>query len=148
MLVMSTTPRAENRRRLASAAWRREVPIKLAMPQLSLSSYFRVLHDVLAGDVGAGDSVRPHLPVRRFNPACLTTPSGRSIVGQILKAASAIVIEDMDLEPDHLQAHRIQFGLSGTACVHLVRDGFRTEANHFILGRTKFVESLIGERLW
>jgi hypothetical protein len=90
----------------------------------------------------------PCLPVRRFNPACLTTLSGRSIIAQIMKSADVIVIEDMDLEPDYLQAHRIQFGLSGTACVHLVRDGFRTEANHFVLGRTKVVESLIGERLW
>ncbi len=31
MLVMSATPRAENRRRLAAAAWRMEVPIKLAI---------------------------------------------------------------------------------------------------------------------
>ena len=31
MLVMSTTPRAENRRRLAAAAWRMEVPIRLAI---------------------------------------------------------------------------------------------------------------------
>jgi hypothetical protein len=31
MLVMSATPRAENRRRLAAAAWRREVPIRLAI---------------------------------------------------------------------------------------------------------------------
>jgi hypothetical protein len=90
----------------------------------------------------------PCLPVRRFNPACLTTLSGRSIIAQTLKAAIAIVIEDMDLEPDHLQGHRTQFGLSGTTCVHLVRDGFRTEANHFALGKTGFVESLPGERLW
>ncbi len=31
MLIMSTTPRIENRRHLAAAAWRMEVPIKLAM---------------------------------------------------------------------------------------------------------------------
>ena len=31
MLIMSTTPRVENRRRLAAAAWRMEVPIKLAI---------------------------------------------------------------------------------------------------------------------
>ena len=31
MLVVSATPRVENRRRLAAAAWRKEVPSKLAM---------------------------------------------------------------------------------------------------------------------
>jgi hypothetical protein len=118
------------------------------MPQLSLSSYFRMVHDVSAGEVGAGETARPYLPVRRFNPACLTTLSGRSIIAQILNVATAIVIEDMDLEPDHLQGHRTQFGLSGTSCVHLVRDGFRTEANHFVLGRIGSVESLPGEQLW
>lgn len=118
------------------------------MPQLSLCSYFRVVHDVLAGGVGAGDNTRPYLPVRRFNPACLTTLSGRSIIAQIMKSADVIVIEDMDLEPDHLLAHRTQFGLSGTACVHLVRDGFRTEANHFVINKTGFVDQLPGERLW
>ena len=118
------------------------------MPQLSLSSYFRVVHDVSTGEVGAADTARPFLPVRRFNPACLTTVSGRSIITQILNVATVIVIEDMDLNPYHLQAHRTQFGLSGTTCVHLVRDGFRTEANHFVLGRAGFVEPLRGERLW
>lgn len=113
-----------------------------------LSSYFRVIRDVSTGAVGAGETPRPFLPVRRFNSACLTTLSGRSIIAQIMKSAAVIVIEDMDLEPDHLQAHRTQFGLSGTACVHLVRDGFRTEANHFVLGRTGFAESLPGERMW
>jgi len=127
---------------------RRNVPGGTVMPQLSLSSYFRVVHDVLAGDVRASDTAKPCLLVRRFNPACLTTLSGRSIIAQILKAATAIVIEDMDLEPDPPQAHRTQFGLSGTTCVHLVRDGFRTEANHFVLGRTGFVDPLPGERLW
>jgi len=118
------------------------------MPQLSLSRYFRMVHDVLAGQVGAGDTASPYLPIRRFNLACLTTQSGRSIIAQILKAAKAIVIEDMDLESYHLHAHRTQFGLSGTACVHLVRDGFRTEANHFVISKTGFVDPLPGERLW
>ena len=118
------------------------------MPQLSLCSYFRVVHDVSTGEVRAAETAGPYLPVRRFNPACLTTLSGRSIIAQIPNVATTIVIEDMDLEPDHLQAHRTQFGLSGTTCVHLVRDGYRTEANHFALGRTGFVESLPGERLW
>ncbi len=118
------------------------------MPQLSLSSYFRVVRDVLAGEVGAADTAGPCLPVRRFNPACLTTLSGRSIIAQILNVATVIVIEDMDLNPDDLREHRTQFGLPGTTCVHLVRDGFRTEANHFVLGRAGFVESLPGERLW
>ena len=118
------------------------------MPQHSLASYFRVIRGVSTGAVGAGETPRPCLPVRRFNPACLTTLSGRSIIAQIMKSADVIVIEDMDLDPDHLQVHRAQFGLSGTTCVHLVRDGFRTEANHFVLGRAEFVESLPGERMW
>jgi len=119
-----------------------------AMPQHSLSGYFRAIRDVSTGAVSAVESPRPFLPVRRFNPACLTTLSGRSIIAQILNVATAIVIEDMDLEPDHLLGHRTYFGLSGTACVHLVRDGFRTEANHFVLGKPEFVEQLPGERIW
>jgi len=118
------------------------------MPQHSLCSYFRAIRDVSAGAVDASETPRPCLPVRRFNPACLTTLSGRSIIVQIMKSADVIVIEDMDLEPDHLKSHRTQFGLSGTACVHLVRDGFRTEANHFVLGKPESVERLPGERIW
>ena len=42
--------------------------------------------------------------------------------------ASAVVIEDMDLRTGHLRAHHGLFGLGRTAAVHLVGDGFNTQA--------------------
>ena len=100
---------------------------------------------------GSLDAVTPgasYLPVRRFNPAALTTVRGRSVIAQLMKVASAIVIEDTDLQPEHLTAHRQQFGLDGTAAIHCVCDGFRTEVRHYVIGSPAKADRLVGNRLW
>lgn len=127
---------------------RRSVRGGTVMPQFSLSDYFCVMHAVVAGSLDAARAEGPYLPVRRFNPASLTTASGRSVITQLLKVASAIIIEDLDLKPDHLRTHKEQFGLVGTAAVHFRRDGFNTEVHHYVVAAPLLVENLAGERLW
>jgi len=90
----------------------------------------------------------PSVPPRCFNPASLTTCDGRSILGQLMKSASAIVIEDLDLMPDHLQTHRGQFGLAGTAAVHCIADGFVTEAQQYVVMSAEQADRIPGNRLW
>ncbi len=105
MLVMSTTPRAENRRRLAAAAWRTEVPIKLAIRggQLELIS----------------------VPWREYWAPCLP-----------FLAADCRLIQRLNrLKAAWLAMHRAS---RTRRCV----------ARYFALGKTGFVESLPGERLW
>jgi hypothetical protein len=65
-----------------------------------------------------------------------------------MKAASAIAIEDIDLQPDHLKAHRQLFGLPATAAVHCTNDGFTTEAQHYVVTTAAVADHLPGVRLW
>ena len=118
------------------------------MPQFSLNDYFAALLAVQRGSIDVIQDSAWYLPVRRFNPASLITPSGRSLISQLAKVARAIIIEDVDLDPEHLQQHREQFGLPGTAAVHCVRDGFATESRQFVITHPLLAGQLRGERLW
>jgi len=69
-------------------------------------------------------------------------------LGQLVKTAAAIVIENIDLQPDHLKAHRQQFVLAGTAAVHCINDGFTTEAQHCVVTTTAVADHLPEVRLW
>ena len=88
------------------------------------------------------------LPIRRFNPASLVTKRGQSIIERLLKVSHAIVIVDLDLEPENLMCHKRQFGLQGSAAVQFVKDGFSTEAYHYVIARPGIADKLKGKRLW
>ena len=118
------------------------------MPQFSLSDYFAAIKSMLDESLVELDDGTWYLPVGRFNPLSLTTRLGRSVLGQLMRVASAVVIEDMDLRPEHLRAHRDLFGLGGTAAVHLVGDGFKTRAEHYIVTKPAIAAQLHGDRLW
>lgn len=135
-------------RRLRVSTVRRTVRAGTFMPQYSLCDYYAAMRAVMAGNIHAVDPAGRYLPVRRFNPAALTTLAGRSILTQLIKVASAIVIEDVDLLPEQLVAHREQFGLEDTAAVQFVRDGFATQARHYLIARPAIAGRLQGKRLW
>lgn len=118
------------------------------MPQFSLSGYFDAMQAVINKDVSVARPEQWNLPIRRFNPASLTTASGRSIISQLLKAASTIVVDDLDLLPEHLTIHRQQFGLSGTTAIHCRADGFTTESQQYVITRFDWTGELRGVRLW
>lgn len=118
------------------------------MPQLSLSDYFTAMRIVQAEDLGAASAERRYLPIRRFNPAALITSRGQSVLGQLLKASSAIVIEDPDVQPEHLVGHVGQFGLDRAAVVHFVRGPFRTKVRQYVITKPEIAAHLPGERLW
>jgi hypothetical protein len=117
------------------------------MPQLSLSDYFGAIKIVQAGDLGVVGGSRRYLPVRRFNPAALITARGQSVLAQLLKASSAIVVEDPDLQPEFLVGHMQQFGLDRFAAVHFVRDGFHTKVHHYAIATPELAARLPGKRL-
>jgi len=136
-------------RRLMVSPVRRQANGGTVLPQFSLRDYFaaiQVLQSSTLGDV-CDDGAWP-LPIRRFNPASLITPSGRSLLAQLMKVSRAIIIEDLDVEPEHLKQHRVQFGLAGTALVFCTRDGFSTEAKHYVLSSPTWAQHVRGERLW
>ena len=118
------------------------------LPQFSLSDYFAAIKSMLDESLVELDEGSWYLPVRRFNPLSLTTRLGRSVLAQLMRIASAVVIEDVDLRPEHLRAHRDLFGLGGTAAVHLVGDAFNTQAEYYIVTKPAIAARLHGDRLW
>ncbi|MHC4445273.1 MAG: class I SAM-dependent methyltransferase [Planctomycetota bacterium] len=118
------------------------------MPQFSLNDYFMAMRMVMTKSLDAAREGTTHLPIRRFNPASLITKAGRSIIAQLMKVSKAIIIEDVDLDPVNLKAHKERFGLIDTAAVHCVRDGFRTDSYHYIITKPNWAERFRGERLW
>jgi|GEM_PF-1615532 len=119
-----------------------------SMPQLSLGEFFTAMKAVWLNDPRPLGRDEWSLPCRRFNPASLITRSGRSVIGQLLKRATAIVIEDLDLSPEDLRLHVQQFGIPNVAAVQFIHDGFSTQAYHYAIASPQVVARLKGTRLW
>jgi len=118
-------------------------------PQFSLRDYFRAILSIRTQTLDRNDDDGWYLPVRRFNPASLITPSGRSLLAQLLKASRVVIIEDLDVEPADLKQHKTQFGLPRTVAIHCSRNAFATEANYYVVAISpEWVRHVRGERLW
>lgn len=127
---------------------RRNIRGGIVMPQFSLNEYFAAIRIIVHGAMEAVRRGEWYLPVRRFNPASLTTHTGRSILAQLMRVCSTVIIEDGDLQAEHLHAHRRQYGLEGTAAVYCGNDGHVTKVNHFVITRPEWARMIKGTRLW
>lgn len=84
----------------------------VAFYQFSLSDYFKAMCMISGGRVDEGhDTV--YMPVRRFDDNALVLPNGRSLIGQLMKMADRIILEDVDLTACHLRKHMGRFNLDG-----------------------------------
>ena len=138
----------EGIRRLQVSTTRRHACGGIIYPQFSLRDYFCAVQSLHCGNLEHVRNDAWYLPVRRFNPASLITPSGRSLLAQLMKVSQSVIIEDVDVEPEHLKQHRAQFGLPCTAAIFCTGDGFSTEANYFVLTSLDWARHVRGERLW
>jgi hypothetical protein len=127
---------------------RRRAADGILMPQWSLTEYFAAMKAASVGDINVVTDDQRYIPIRRFNPAALITERGRSVLGQLLKVTTAIVIEDPDMQPSDLVGHARQFGFHQAGIVHCTRDGVQAEVEHFIVAKQNVVKHLPGERLW
>lgn len=135
-------------RRLRVATVQKQARGGTIYPQFSLRDYFSGLLSLQNESVDCVPEEACCLPVRRFNPACLITPSGRSLLAQLMKVSRAVIIEDVDARGEHLRRHKAQFGLPDTAAVFCMDDGFRTRANQFVVTCPKWADCIRGQRLW
>jgi hypothetical protein len=135
-------------RRLMVSTVRRQACGGTIYPQFSLRDYFGAILGILSGTLEHVRDDAWYLPVRHFNPASLITPGGRSLLAQLMKVSRAVIIEDVDVEPEYLTQHRAQFGLPGTAAVFCTRDGFNTEAKYYVVTSPEWAQHVRGERLW
>jgi hypothetical protein len=134
--------------RLMVSSVRRKCNGGTVYPQFSPRDYFAGLLALQSGSWGSVGEDCWYLPVRRFNPAALITPSGRSLLAQLMKVSHAVIVEDVDARPEHLRQHKVEFGLPGTAAVFCKDDGFRTDANQFVVTTPEKAACIRGERLW
>ncbi len=120
--------------------------------QRSLSQYFRGLHLLSpsgAEDVGDHDD-RIFVPLRRFRPQCLLTSDGESVLERLLADCSIVLIQDADLRPQDLLAHREQMRLPGIVAIDMTKC-LRLKGHYsYALARSRdrAFGSVIGERLW
>lgn len=143
-------PRNQRRgvERLAVTTQKHRARAGMSMLQYSLCEYFAAMRAVMTGTIESAQIHGSLLLVRRFNPASLTTYTGRSVIEQLMKAVRAIIIEDIDLMPDDLLQHKERFGLEGTAAIHLKGGGFTTVARQYVVCSPAWIDRLRGQRLW
>ncbi len=133
--------------RLHVGTTRRATPAGRIMPQLSLGEFFTAMKAAWLDDPRYLCGTEWNLPCRRFNPASLTTRAGKSVIAQLLKLSTTIVIEDLDLTPDDLKQHLRQFGIGHASAVQFIHDGFSTEAYHYVIASPEITRQLKGAKL-
>jgi hypothetical protein len=90
------------------------------------------------------------LPVRSFNPECLITSDGNSVISRLVDNCDYIIIEDADLTPNNLIAHAKAFSLSSIT-VYNMTQALRLKGNfaYVIWSKKKIVApSFSGEQIW
>lgn len=117
-------------------------------PQLSLSEFYRGLH--IISDLKGAFEEGIFLPVRAFNPDCLITPGGKSVISSLVENCDYVVIEDADLRPQDLVAHMARFSLHSITIQDMTK-ALGLTGNHAYVAwcKTKAVTpDFSGERIW
>ena len=122
--------------------------------QASLSRYFEGLCHAMApnGDGACqrrtGDAV--FVALRRFRPECLLTSDGESVLERLLDDCSLVVVQDADMRPQDLMAHRHRIHSPEVVAVDMTRSlGLKGHFSYALLRITDpALESLKGDRLW
>ena len=96
------------------------------------------------------DEAQVFLPLRSFQPECLLTDEGDSILEKLLVDCSLVVVEDADLWPQNLQAHRAQTSLANSIAIDMTKElGLKGHFSYSLLRADDHaVTSLRGQRLW
>lgn len=119
--------------------------------QLSLSDFYRGLYLALSPN----DFVSPlekgvFLPVRTFNPDCLVTLDGKSVIARLVEHCDYVVIEDADLTPKDLVHHMTRFALHSITVRDVTR-ALRLTGNYAYIAWSRMVAgspNFSGEQIW
>ncbi len=116
--------------------------------QASLSEYYRALRLV---EDGENESLRDgmFLPLRTFNPECLVTLDGASVLARLLEHCDRVLVEDADLRPKDLAEHLRTFSLHTLAVSDLTKTlGLSSNHAYLLWPRDSGQPQLGGERIW
>jgi hypothetical protein len=91
------------------------------------------------------------LPVRSFNPKCLVTTDGKSIILRLAEICNYIIIEDADLKPQDLVNHFKEFSLRSFTAYD-VTEALGMVGNYAYVvwpkNEAKEAPNLVGEQIW
>jgi len=120
-------------------------------PQLSLANYYRGLYLLTKPTNFTNSSDEDYfLPIRSFNPECLITPDGKSVVSRLSEYCDYIIIEDADLRPQDLIDHCIKFSLTHLNICNVTK-ALKLKSNYayVICSKIKTIDPLFsGEQIW
>jgi hypothetical protein len=114
--------------------------------QFSLSDYFLAMKLVLGEPAPSGESMI-YAPFRRFDDRALVLPTGRSVIGELMKMTDKILIEDSQLTPGCLRKHIRSFGLESLTVTDLSHRKRGQGASVAIIGRRQSLGNSITTNL-
>jgi hypothetical protein len=118
--------------------------------QASLSNYYRGLLQLSTPVDLANTSIKgSFLPVRTFDPECLVTWNGESVISRLAENCNYLIIEDGDLNPQALVDHATKFSLRGITVFDMTKT-LKLKGNYlYLIGKKKAMPpSLSGEQIW
>lgn len=105
--------------------------------QVSLSDFYQGMYLMLRPKEPIGTPQEGIFsPVRSFNPECLITSDGKSVILRLTENCNYIIIEDADLKSQDLINHFKEFSLGNYAYVVWSKNEIRE------------VPNFVGERIW
>ncbi len=127
-------------------------PLNLAtgrtFDQGSLAGYYEALRVACGGDGECGQDHRT-VPIRSFEPACLTDQNGESCLARLLERCQYVIIEDGDLRPADLVNHAAQFRMKEAVAMDLTHAlGMSRNHVYLLAGAGQPLPPLNGHPLW
>jgi hypothetical protein len=106
---------------------------------------------LLSGKADSDESLENglFLPVRSFNPECLVTLNGKSVVSCLAENCDYIVIEDADLRPQDLIGHATRYSLGSLTICDMTK-ALMLKGNYlYVIWTRKAINpQLSGEQIW
>jgi hypothetical protein len=121
-----------------------------AFSQASLSEFYQGLY-LLSRKADSHESPENglFLPVRSFNPECLVTLNGKSVVSSLAENCDYIIIEDADLRPQDLIDHVTRYSLRSLTICDMTK-ALKLKGNYlYVIWTIKAINpQLSGEQIW
>ena len=119
--------------------------------QVSLSDFYRGIYLISRpkGHINTSEEGL-FVPVRTFNPECLLTSDGKSVILSLAANCNCIIIEDADLKPKDLIEHLMEFSLHYLVAYDMTK-ALGLTGNHAYVVWSKIgvaQPNLAGEQIW
>jgi len=145
-------PSGKGAEALAISNTRLALPDGRSFVQESLSQFYNGLFLILAPEVTlVTDNSGIFLPVRSFNPECLVTSDGRSVISCLVENCDYIIIEDADLRPQDVVEHVKTFSLHSITIKDMTKALGLTGNYAYVIwlkSKPKEEPNLSGEWIW